>query len=157
MWLQEYHRNGGEYVKYKQCHHYEMHKNVKHMGILEASLGYPLRHAPSMPGAVEGVHALRKAGHEVYFLTAAPTVWCHDANERKLQWLSEHFKERQDKWYISCPSHAKEFLKGDVLIEDSEATLRNWQRTNPAGKGYLIQAPYNPDGVTWEFVLKELL
>jgi len=156
MWLDEYHRNGGEYVKPKQCEHYEMVHNVKNTGILYASLQYPLANAPPIKGAVDAILKLRKAGNHVVFLTAAPSLHCVRANELKLNWLRQVFGAPQDDFYISCPAHLKKYVYGDVLIEDNAQTIQEWKQRH-TGDAILFKAPYAPTGVEWNAILELLL
>lgn len=82
------------------------------------ALGLPL-----LPGAVEGVAALRSLGR-VVFVTApfAPSpTWAHD----RASWLAERF-HAQPPDVVSLAD--KTLFRGDLLVDDSPAQLEAWTR-----------------------------
>lgn len=94
---------------------------------------------PVLPGAIEAVQQLRKAGHTVQFVTSlwnCPT-WVHDRNH----WLVRHK-------LCSAPSgviYAKEkfMVKGDVFVDDKPENVVAWKQEWPLGVPVLWHQPWN--------------
>ena len=69
-----------------------------------------------MPGAKRVVNRLAEAGHEIYIASTPP--WNHkEAWGQKGEWIEEHFPELKKKVFLT---HRKDFLIGDILIDDSD-------------------------------------
>lgn len=110
---------------------------------------------PVLPGAVEGVRALRSVS-DVYFVTS-PTHGRHWYYERT-EWLVRHFDA-----LVEHVVHAKrkELVAGDVFVDDKPEHVWDWCRHHAAGRGILWDAPYNrsvdmgylPRTMSWKHVL----
>lgn len=100
------------------------------------------RSLPVTPGAIEGVEALRSAGHEVWVCTKPLEVnpTCRD---EKAAWLAEHmpFLERR---LIIAPD--KSLIYGDVLLDD--APKMEWLPL-ALWRPVVFSAPYNGPGSEW--------
>lgn len=105
-------------------------------GIFEATMAEP-GFAASLPwyeGAKDMLAQMHKEG-DVVILTKPfhkSKTWVYDRN----QWL----KGYADK--IIHTGH-KEYVSGDVLIEDSVENARKWQAAHPRGQVILIPRPWN--------------
>lgn len=107
-----------------------------------------------LPGALQGIRNLRKAGADIYFVTA-PWHSPHWTYERT-KWLCDYFEA--DKKHI-VHAHAKYLCVGDVFIDDKISHVQTWQDHHPLGVGILWEAPYNRSipypirSSSWDFVL----
>lgn len=106
-------------------------------------------------GAIEAVKKLYESGkYEMYIATTCP--WGNpDAATDKRYWIEKHFGNIFHKRMFT--THRKDFLKGDILIDD--------RTKNGAGdfEGQLIQFGWSWENEewneypTWDSVLEELL
>jgi 5'-nucleotidase len=98
------------------------------------------RSLPPLPGALEGVEALRAAGNEVFVVTAAefPTN-CSE----KIAWLGEHLPFIDKRHRIIA--HEKHLLSGDVLIDDGPHNAVAYKKAHPAAFITGIKFPYNAE------------
>ena len=104
------------------------------------------RNLPEIPYAIEALNKLYDK-HTIIFVTS-PTERCSTWASARLAWLQEKFP-----WVTSDSliiTHAKSYIDGDVLIEDSADNLRKWNnqrivRNNTCHQpqGFLFYAPYN--------------
>lgn len=100
---------------------------------------------PVIPGAVSAVHAIRAADHEVLFVTSA---WenCREWAWARKVWLKRimgaHYRD-----VIICSR--KEFVVGDVIIDDRTDHVENWSSRHPEGLALLYGAPYNKGSFDW--------
>jgi len=92
-----------------------------------------------LPGAIEGLEALVRAGHEV-IVASSHSVNPNSAAE-KLRWLKEHtpFIGHSDVM-LGVKKHK---LRGDVFIDDAPHQAARWLRENPDGVTMSIKWPYN--------------
>lgn len=139
-WLQTYNLEWHDRVTIDQITAFEIHEFVKPecgkaiYGMLFRP-GFFRRLTP-IPGSRAGVAALREAGHDVRFCTAAP---CADAAACKLEWLADHFDARPRDVFVGT---SKTWVHADVIIDDKPRTLERW----PAATGGVsmgIEYPYN--------------
>jgi 5'(3')-deoxyribonucleotidase len=86
--------------------------------------GYSIfRHLDPFPGAIESLHALNAAGHDIIIVTAKPDWSVPDT----LAWLADHrvpVREvhiRHDKWEVDA----------DVYLDDAPHVLRGYRRHRP--------------------------
>lgn len=88
-------------------------------------------------GAVEGVEALRAAGHSIYFVTAR----CHPVSFHDTRvWLKRYFPWIDKQRHLIL-AYDKEVIYGDVLIDDKPKTLLGYA---DAWQGALCIAPEHP-------------
>lgn len=107
-----------------------------------------------LPGAVLGIRQLRRAGVEVYFVTAPwhGRNWVYERDE----WLRNYFDA--DRKHI-VHTDAKFLVTGDVFVDDKYEHVVNWKEHHPNGLPILWNAPYNKSqsferrGNSWELVL----
>lgn len=90
---------------------------------------------PEYPGAVAAIKRIMTVA-EVVFVTS-PLDSRYWARERE-QWLEQRFGPCK----IVSTKH-KEFVKGDLLVDDRPANVRNWLAEWPSGKGIVFAQPYN--------------
>lgn len=95
----------------------------------------------TLPGAVEGVAALRELG-DLFVVTSPMHVpwWTWERTE----WLSKHFGfTKKQVLYTS----SKEIVSGDVMIDDNEVNLIEWQaeqrRPDYEVLPLLVDSPWN--------------
>lgn len=99
-----------------------------------------------IPGAVEGIHRLRAAGHEVFFVTACTFGMV----DQKAQWLR--------RWGFSAATAAdayrlpkdlvvvyeKHRVLADLLIDDGPHNIMQWVRgTSQRRRAILLEYPYS--------------
>lgn len=103
------------------------------------------RTLPVIPGAQEGVKAIRAEPDAEIVVVTSPWHSCKGWLEARCTWLKEHFGiEPAD--IISA--RRKELIRGDVLIDDRLKNVEAWQQAWPDGKAYIFDQPYNLD-VEW--------
>lgn len=93
-----------------------------------------------LPGAKEGITAIKKLGIEVLFVTAPYVTspsWCH---ERSNWLISNGFAANHNEIIHTAAKHA---ISGDVLVDDNPDNVRAWETHNPNGTGIIFRAPYN--------------
>lgn len=95
---------------------------------------------PAYVGASEFISALRDIG-DVVALTAAVGSSDHWINERK-EWLAEGFGFIQEE-LIFCPGPLKQYVAGNILIEDRLDTCTQWAERNDTGIALLCNQPWN--------------
>jgi 5'(3')-deoxyribonucleotidase len=91
-----------------------------------------------LPGALDGIKALREAGHTVLFATAAARS--PGAASDKLTWLDAYLGVSRKDAFI-C--HRKEMIKSDLFIDDSPANILAYRKAWPESKIATISYPYN--------------
>jgi len=94
---------------------------------------------PVIPGSRDGVDSLRLDGHEVVFVTShrmTSKTWVHERD----RWLMEHFAADQ-RDIVHC--HRKEFVRGNVLVDDRPKNVEVWGLHHPDGAAILWDQPYN--------------
>lgn len=95
------------------------------------------RNLPPIPGAIDGIKALRALGHEVRICTSPLRVYNHCVNE-KYQWIEEHLGAEWTELMI--PTRDKTLIRGDLLIDDNPQIkglcIPEWEQV-------LFDAPYN--------------
>ncbi len=109
----------------------ELSGNLKPDEVLDFSTFTP------MPGAIDAVAALLDMGHEVFIASTPP--WNNpDAWGQKRNWIEKYLPQLKRKVILT---HRKDFLIGDILIDDSS------YRGQPDFKGTWIH--FNQDGYDW--------
>jgi len=108
--------------------------------------------------AVDAVREMRNSGADILFATA-PHPRSKTWKEEREAWLIEHF----DAHHLEVAHiHRKDFLTGDMFVDDKPSNVRGWQKSNPDGHGFLWVKDYNRTEVglmfaeSWEPVLSEL-
>jgi 5'(3')-deoxyribonucleotidase len=115
------------------------------------------RRLPCVDGAYDAYIAIEAMGHEIVFVTS-PWDSCHGWNVARRLWLEEHFGITKDQLVIT---HAKHLVRGDILIDDRESHITDWNRIHGTG-GILFAAPYNKTNehkhlrLDWAGVLERL-
>ncbi len=101
-----------------------------------------VRSLSALPGAYEGITALKEKVDEIVFVTAAwqghPT-WAHEREE----WLNE----RWPGCHI-VSTHHKNYVRGDFLVDDKPSHIEAWKNEwidefGGTPRTFLIDAPYN--------------
>jgi len=117
-----------------------------HMNSVVARPGFASSMIPD-PFAQEAVRKMRELGAEVLFATA-PHLESKTWKDEREAWLIEHFgADPLDIAHI----HRKEFLGGDVFVDDKASHLRKWGKRNPLGAGRLWRTFYNETEEGLEF------
>lgn len=88
------------------------------------------------PGAVEAVREIAR-WHQVIFVTS-PSYHIPEWTYRRQAWLEQRFSGLP----VIHTKH-KEFIPGDVLIDDRPSNLRDWISAQQKGWGILWAQPYN--------------
>lgn len=91
-----------------------------------------------LPGAIDGLEALRKAGHEVIIVTAGAKG--HNTAAEKLSWCRTHLGLKRQSVIIA---HRKEMVKGDLFIDDSPEKIDAYRAAWPDTPILTIAYPYN--------------
>lgn len=88
-----------------------------------------------IPGAVEGIRALRQAGYRVIFITASVGT----GGEQKRRWLTEHgfMDGAGEDDYVSTTDKSPYAKICDVMIDDRASNL------TPFKRGILFSQPWN--------------
>ncbi len=89
--------------------------------------------------AEQAVRALRSYGADILFATA-PHPQSKTWKEEREAWLIEHFGAHHLE---VAHIHRKDFLVGDMFVDDKPSNVRGWQKSNPAGAGFLWKKDYN--------------
>lgn len=96
---------------------------------------------PVMPWAKWALENLRKAGHEIYFVTAR-----HGDNAmiETMEWVRFHFPFLPvDTHLIFC--YNKWLIEADVLIDDKAENVLKYIEHHPKAHGLAIGYPYNKE------------
>jgi 5'(3')-deoxyribonucleotidase len=94
---------------------------------------------PIIPGAQEGIEAIRNEGHEVYFVTT-PWVSCETWEHERRTWLAMHFGA---DYKHMVPVHDKHMWQGDVFVDDRPDKVKKYVQRNPYATVFLYEQPYN--------------
>jgi 5'-nucleotidase len=105
------------------------------------------RAAPPIPGSLEALKQIVDDGHRVSIISTAQ--WGPHGAKEKMEWLEEHtpFLNRKNVIFV-FDSAQKQFVAGDVLIDDHPDTLQQWAQRHgdglgKHGVGLGIRYPYN--------------
>lgn len=146
-WLHWYESLGGEHVDPIDVAHYEMSKVVQDVDKCYRALGFvDYADVKPFPGIGDAVMKLRKAGWTLRFVSyCTPSAPTHFA--QKIAWLTKHVPGFKPAEAIFCASEEKQFIDGEVLVEDYPRTLNEWTAARmEAGydpQGFLIARSYN--------------
>lgn len=150
-WLHWYASLGGEHIDPIDVAHYEMSKVVQDVDKCYRALGFvDYAYVQPFPGIGDAITKLRKAGWALRFVSyCPPSAPSHFA--QKLAWLTKHVPGFKPAEAVFCASEEKQFIDGEVLVEDYPRTLNEWMTARlEAGyepQGFLIVHPYNRDEV----------
>ena len=113
-----------------------------------------------LPGAREGLDALRAAGHRVVCVTSpwfSSPYWQYERHH----WLARHMAFAPGD---VIQTSAKQFVAADILIDDHPDHVRKWQKrigqVMPLAAGVIWDATYNRDAVdlprtrSWQWLLE---
>lgn len=92
-----------------------------------------------IPGAQEGVSLLRKQGHTIVIVTS-PWKGHYSWHRERLWWLKHHFDIAEKQVIFTS---TKEWIDGDVLIEDNPDNLLKWKSAGYGRHGLILDQPYN--------------
>lgn len=106
-----------------------------------------------IPGAQEGVQALREHNHEIIWVTSPwkdSKSWCYE----RTRWLAQNFDANSDD-VIFCSK--KERIPGNVFIDDRSKSVEEWQKKNYSGVALLYDQPWNQENsknkrFTWQSI-----
>lgn len=90
-----------------------------------------------LPQSHQAIDMLRSAGHDVVWVTApysGSETWAHDRTE----WLKDNF----DPDIPLVTTSSKEFVDGDVLIDDKPLNIQLWEMRRKK-TGILFEQPWN--------------
>jgi 5'(3')-deoxyribonucleotidase len=142
-WLEWMKTTHGVDAKLGDIINYDWHKNEKFKSV--GVHCYDFLQQPRLfqklnplPGALDGIRALREAGHTVLFATAAARS--PDAASDKLTWLNDHLGVSRKDVFI-C--HRKERIRADLFIDDSPDNILAYRQAWPKSKIVTIAYPYN--------------
>lgn len=117
---------------------------------------------PIFPGAVEALHTLTRAGHEVYYITARPK----EHGERTKAWMQQQgFPVDDSRFFYGMQDEEKldiiNQLELDYYIDDKPVVLETLR--NSTTKVYVKDQSYNrhlqdiPRVVDWTTFVKSIL
>ncbi len=144
VWLAKYNARTGEGVVTEEITHWKVDNFVKNPKLLNeilASDGF-FRELSPMLGAKEHFSKLIADGHDVKILTQpsrkSPTcVW------DKRMWMEQYFPGfPTHKMFFA---HEKNFVEGDVFIDDNSEHLASWKLRHPKGITVTLDYAYNRD------------
>lgn len=153
VWLPRYNHDYNDDLEKEEITDWEMTKFVKpecgkkiYSYLLQDELYDDM---PMVDGALEGVRALERWGHEVFYVTAG-------FNLGKFRWMKRNGflgdGYLADRKYIVC--YHKNMISGDLIIDDNVDTVKNY----PNG-GIIFDQPWNRGNymlraVGWDEVLR---
>ena len=143
-WLRRYNADYGDDLTVERIHQWSMTKAVKPecggriYEYLNAADLYD--NIPPMPGALDGVGALRDMGHTIAYVTnsVGPAM-----TAGKLEWVTRHGLLEHGV-FVSLTAKArtkpdKSLIRGDLLIDDYDGNCADFG----AARSILLTAPYN--------------
>lgn len=98
---------------------------------------------PTYDGSVEAVNSARRLGYDVHFVTSVGFVTHRTWHRERVEWLTNWF--RADPADVTFTSK-KEFVRGDIFVDDKAGVPQEWARMNPDGIGVIWDHPYNRIG-----------
>jgi 5'-nucleotidase len=118
-----------------------------HMNAVVARPGFATSMIPN-PEAIVAVATMRERGARILFATA-PHLLSKTWKDEREAWLVEHFgADPLDVAHI----HQKDFLGGDVFVDDKPSHVRSWRKRNPLASGRLWRTFYNEMETGLDFV-----
>lgn len=139
-WLRRYNAEYNDTLTINGIHQWEMTLAVKpECGkSIYKYLSQPdlYENVPLIPGAIEGVRALREKGYRVVFVTSCTK----GMTDQKWGWLERHgFLEAGSRGNADLVvAHDKSLINANLLIDDYDGNFTGWN-----GYGILFSAPYN--------------
>jgi len=134
-WFSLYNEEYGDDLRVDALKEWGPHKFAKAGKAIYKYLARPgfFRDLEPLPGAVAGVRALCRRGHEVVIVTAA-----RKGHGDKLEWIRRHlpFLPRDHVVF----AHRKELIRGDLLFDDAPHNLEAFA---PYGVPVAMAYPYN--------------
>jgi len=98
----------------------------------------------SLPGAINIVSHYASAGHHILVCTAPARYQDGKINgmsaAEKFDWIQRHLPAWGHKISIT---RDKEFVDGDILVDDTPHNIIKWCDTHPEGIGVLVDQPWN--------------
>lgn len=91
-----------------------------------------------LPGAIEGVHKLATAGHDVYIVSAVEHA---PGFSEKAAWVHHHLPFISKRKFILA--HDKHLISADVLIDDRPGTAEAMRQEQPRALVCGVRYPYN--------------
>jgi 5'(3')-deoxyribonucleotidase len=144
-WLAEYRRLTGDMVFPADIKSYSFESYVHYPKVLLSALSHEV-FVNALPErcAIGGVERLLAAGHEVRIVTYVLGE-TRNGYEQKLRWLANWMPQIKPEWVIFCASREKQFVSGDILIEDRPQTIEEWCAKDIDRRAFLIDQSYNKD------------
>jgi len=151
-WLHVYGLETGEFVHPDRIDSYALQKHVSDYAKLVTLLPQALLEAPPMIDSSEfNDLVLHNDKFDVYIVTHAFENRQYSIPNIKIDWMRHYFPNFDVNNMIFTSQ--KHLINGDVLVEDSEKVLEKWEANNPEGEGFLVHAPYNPNGQSlWSII-----
>lgn len=141
-WLKAYNAEYGDSLTKDDVKSWDMHENVK------KECGFKIYNfididecytdLPPLPGAVEGIRAIREMGHDPVIVSASSKNPLSAA--RKIAWCAKYLKMKRKDVIISS---RKELVAGDILIDDSPVNIAAYKTRWPRTPVATIAYPYN--------------
>ena len=100
---------------------------------------YFMINVPVIFGAKEGIQQLIDDGHEIVFVTARTGA---TSMGETLEWFHKHFPKINTEKQLAF-LYDKQFMIGDVLIDDKAATLEAYKAKHKEALTIGIRYPYN--------------
>jgi 5'(3')-deoxyribonucleotidase len=151
-WLHEYGNLSGEWLHLDDIVEYGHERYVSNTELFWEALEMALEVASPMVGS--GQFNTLCDNYNTYIVTYAHSA-APGAHRIKLEWLARYFPDfPQDRVIFTKHKH---LVRGDILIEDSQDNIQAWLGTEAAGRAFVVKAPYNPEGLTWDQIAEDLL
>ena len=115
--------------------------------------------ATPIDGAIIAINKLMNIGHEVIFVTAVPTE-SMNGYYQKIHWIYRYFGFAEKNFVAT---HRKEYIDGDILIDDKPENIVLWLDAHPEGRAILFPQPWNGKPgwenhtKAWEGIVREIL
>lgn len=131
----------GTYYTHSQITNWNFDKCVPNGKVLYKYMSSPglFKSLDPIPGAIEALRALKKAGHELHIATT-PYIK-GTCSQDKLDWVEQYLPFIGGRNTILIRD--KTMLKGDVLIDDKPDTIERYRATWPVSVIASIAYPYN--------------
>ena len=105
-----------------------------------------IRNLSPLPGAIDGVREIHKAGHKIFFVSNGTN--CTTSGHEKRDWLNYYFGDLWKKAPLVL-TYYKHLVRGDCLVDDN---VKNLQNLHPTTHPLLWHQPYNADVLGYERV-----
>ena len=143
-WLDMYNIVAHDCVLEQDIVHYDMRQFCKSPEVLDDILHKPgfFFNLPPMPYAAEGLNRLLAMDVKVLIVTQPPRN-AQYAIQDKRDWMKKYIPNFELSDMVFC--HRKEYVMGDIFLDDNPSHLEKWKKNNPEGRTASVDLLYNKD------------